>query len=66
MNIDEMEVSRVLGNISLVMSDGFHFVRMREVITGMLNDPEGDPQLQEAGWTMINQFNNLCNFVKDK
>lgn len=66
MDIDNnvSDISRKLGEISLVMADGYHFVIMRELVEGWNNMADkGDERAKEM-MDIINKFHRLCLTVQ--
>ena len=63
MEHDELKIAKKLADISLVMADGFMFMKVRSLVEEwdrMAKD--GDPTAKQAMQT-INQFYNLCKYV---
>jgi hypothetical protein len=62
-NVSQM--SRKLGLISEVMADGYHFVRMRDLVDDwQARADAGDATAQEL-IKVINTFHRLCQVVKN-
>jgi len=65
-NKDEFEISKKLADISLAMSDGFHFLQIRSLVEDWDRMAKaGDPTAQEA-IVMVNKFYGLCKYVLAK
>lgn len=61
------DITKKLGEISLVMSDGYHFMKMRMYAEGCELYEHGTNHSEEARKTMklIKEFHELCQWIKE-
>ena len=58
------EVSRKLADISRIMSDGYHFLKMRGIIEEWQESADQGNQTAVAGMELIDRMYNLCLIVE--
>ena len=55
----DMTTTEQLGDISMIMADGYHFVKLRFLLEGMQED-DNKEQIKK----IITQFYNLCKYAE--
>ena len=55
----DMTTTEQLGDISMIMADGYHFANLRFLIEGMQED-DNKEQIKK----IITQFYNLCKYAE--
>ena len=58
------QVSRKLGEISEVMADGYHFIRMRALVEQWQDQADAGDQTAQDMMKVIDTFHRLCVVVK--
>lgn len=58
------EITRKLSKISEIMSDGYHFVKMREIAEKMERDAANGDFAASQVLTQLERFYNFCVFVE--
>ncbi len=60
------EVTRNLGEISEVMADGYHFVKMRMLVEEWEEKAQAGDKMAQDMMQVIDTFHRLCVVVKGK